>query len=233
MEVNGVDSSRLGYASIQLDGGIAKVSEKVEAWFADRLAAAEHAEKVTVGLEGLRVGIVSDGAIIDDAGEQLAVLTKMIVGAGGVVVIPENSGLLAAASFSQHLFTASQARPSIAYGEHVHRNGFHIMETPTAHWVETVTGLAATGVEIVIALIGNRPMQTHPFVPMLQMTSEQSMLQEHQQDIDLVLSGNPTLWANQILERSKQILEHTYTPRLYQQGNFDFQLTRGFLGVSL
>ena len=233
MEVNGVDASRLGYASIQLDGGIAKVSEKVEAWFADRLAAAEHAEKVTVGLEGLRVGIVSDGAIIDDAGEQLAVLTKMIVGAGGVVVIPENSGLLAAAAFSQHLFTASQVRPSIAYGEHVRRNGFHIMETPTAHWVETVTGLAATGVEIVIALIGNRPMQTHPFVPMLQMTSEQSMLQKHEQDVDLVLSGNPTLWANQILERSKQILEHTYTPRLYQQGNIDFQLTRGFLGVSL
>ena len=68
----GVDASRLGYASIQLDGGIAKVSEKVEAWFADRLAAAEPAEKVTVGLEGLRIGIVSDGAIIEDAGEQLA-----------------------------------------------------------------------------------------------------------------------------------------------------------------
>ncbi|UVI30598.1 UxaA family hydrolase [Paenibacillus spongiae] len=233
MEVNGVDASRLGYASIQLDGGIAKVSEKVEAWFADRLAAAEPAEKVTVGLEGLRVGIVSDGAIIDDAGEQLAALTKMIVGAGGVVVIPENSGLLAAAAFSQHLFTASQVRPSIAYGEHVRRNGFHIMETPTTHWVETVTGLAATGVEIVVALIGNRPMQTHPFVPMLQITSEQAMMQKHQEDVDLVLSGNPTLWANQILERSKQVLEHTYAPRLYQQGNIDFQLTRGFLGVSL
>ncbi|REE70548.1 altronate dehydratase [Paenibacillus taihuensis] len=233
MEVNGVDASRLGYASIQLDGGIAKVSEKVEAWFAERLAAAAPAEKVTVGLEGLRIGIVSDGAISDDAGEQLAALTKMIVGAGGLVVVPENSGLLAAAAFSEHLFTTPQVQPSIAYGEHVQHNGFHVMETPTTHWVETITGLAATGVEIVIALIGNRPMQTHPFVPMLQITSEQALLQKHEQDVDLVLSGSPALWTNQILELSKQVLEHTYAPRLYQQGNTDFQLTRGFLGVSL
>ncbi|SDX88442.1 UxaA family hydrolase [Paenibacillus sp. CF384] len=233
MEVSGVDASRLGYASIQLDGGIAKVSEKVEAWFADRLAAASPVEKVTVGLEGLRIGIVSDGLISDDAGEQLAALTKMIVGAGGLVVVPENSGLLAAAAFSQHLLTAPQAQPSIAYGEHARQSGFHIMETPTTHWVETVTGLVATGVEIVIALIGNRPMQTHPFVPMLQITSEQAVLQKHQQDVDLVLSGSPAEWANQILELSKQVLEHTYSPRLYKQGNIDFQLTRGFLGVSL
>jgi len=233
MEVHGVDASRLGYASIQLDGGIAKVSEKVEAWFADRLAASEPAEKVTVGLEGLRIGIVSDGAITDDAGQQLAQLTKMIVGAGGVVVVPENSGLLAAASFSQPLFTDSQVRPSIAYGEHVRHNGFHVMETPTTHWVETITGLAATGVELVIALVGNRPMQTHPFVPMLQMTPEQSMQQNHQEDLDLVLTGDPALWVSQILERSKQILEHTYVPRLYQKGNIDFQMTRGLLGVSL
>ncbi|OPH51918.1 altronate hydrolase [Paenibacillus ferrarius] len=233
MDVMGVDASRLGYASIQLDGGIAKVSEKVEAWFADQLAAAEPAEKVTVGLEGLRIGIVSVGAMNKDAGAQLGLLTRMIVGAGGLVVVPENSELLAEDAFSQPLFGSSQVRPSIAYGEHVRRNGFHIMETPTTHGVETITGLAATGVELIIALIGDRPMQTHPFVPMLQVTSEQAVVHNHKQDVDLVLEGNPNIWVNQILERSKEILEHTYVPRLYQQGNIGFQMTRGFLGVSL
>ncbi|MBO9610720.1 MAG: UxaA family hydrolase [Paenibacillaceae bacterium] len=233
MEVMGVDASRLGYASIQLDGGIAKVSEKVEAWFADRLAAAEPAEKVSVGLEGLRIGFVSDGAIADDAGEQFAALAKKITGAGGLVVVPENSGLLAADSFSRYLFAETPVRPSLAYGEHARRNGFHIMETPTKHWVETITGLAATGVELIIALVGNRPMQTHPFVPMLQAASEPAVQKRHQQDIDLVLAGNPSLWPNQLLERTKQIMEHTYVPRLYQQGNVDFQMTRGLLGVSL
>jgi len=112
-------------------------------------------------------------------------------------------------------------------------NGFHMMETPTGHWVETVTGLAATGVELLIALVQRRPMQTHPFVPMLQMASNPAMQQNHGQDLDLLLTGNPSDWVNQILERSKQILEHSYVPRLFQQGNIDFQLTRGFLGISL
>ncbi|KRE75055.1 UxaA family hydrolase [Paenibacillus sp. Soil750] len=233
MEEMGVETSSLGFASIQLDGGITKVTEKVEAWFADQVAAAGVTEKETVGLAGLRIGLLSDGSISDDEGEQLVKLTQMVVGAGGLVVIPENSGLLSTASYSQNILTSSNVQPSIAYGEHVRRNGFHIMETPTEHWVETVTGLAATGVEIIIALVGNRPMQTHPFVPMLQIASETGMQQNDDNDLDLLLSGEPNAWTNSILERVKQVIEHTYTPRLYQQGNIDFQLTRGFLGVSL
>lgn len=233
MEEMGVETSRLGFASIQLDGGITKVTQKVEAWFADQVAAAGATEKETVGLEGLRIGIISDGSISDDEGEQLVKLTKMIVGAGGLVVIPANSDLLSTASYSRNILTSSDVLPSIAYGEHVRRNGFHIMETPTEHWVETVTGLAATGVELIIALVGNRPMQTHPFVPMLQISSETEMLQNNDNDLDLLLSGDTNEWTNRILERVKQVIEHTYTPRLYQQGNVDFQLTRGFLGVSL
>lgn len=233
MEEMGVDMSRLGFASIQLDGGITKVTQKVEAWFADQLEAAGAAGKVTVGLAGLRMGVVSDGPISDEDGEQLAKLTQMVVGAGGLVVVPENSGLLSAAAYRQKLFAAAHVRPSIAYGEPIRRNGFHIMESPTEHGVETVTGLAATGVEIIIALVGNRPMQTHPFVPMLQMASKPVMLQTYADDLDLPLTGDPNDWTKQILERCKQIIEHTYTPRLYEQGNVDFQFTRGFLGVSL
>ncbi|MDD9268367.1 UxaA family hydrolase [Paenibacillus sp. GCM10023248] len=233
MEEMGVDASRLGYASIQLDGGITKVMQKVEAWFAGQLAAAGTMEKAAVGPEGLRIGIVSDGAISDHAGEQLAKLTKRVVGAGGLVVVPENSGLLSADSYGPHVFTSANVQPSIAYGEHVRHSGFHIMEAPTGHWVETVTGLAATGVELLIALVGHRPMQTHPFVPMLQIASEPLMLHNYGHDLDLPLMGDPNAWTHQILERCKQIIEHTYTPRLYERGNVDFQLTRGYLGVSL
>jgi altronate dehydratase len=169
----------------------------------------------------------------DAAGEQLAKLTKMIVGAGGMAVVPENSGLLTAPAYRGHVLTASEVRPSLAYGEHASSVGFHIMETPTDHWVETVTGLAATGVELIIALVHNRPMQTHPFVPMLQMASEPAMQTAYANDLDLLLTGNPADWTERILARCKQIVEHSYTPRLYEQGNVDFQLTRGFLGVSL
>lgn len=232
MEEMGVDPSRLGFASIQLDGGIDKVTQKVEAWFVDQLSAAEPTTKETVGLDALRIGILSDGSVAEAAGEQLAMLTKMIVGAGGMVVVPENSGLLSTPAYSENVLTTSNVPPSLAYGEHARQTGFHIMETPTDHWVETVTGLAATGVELIIALVQRRPMQTHPFVPMLQVASQPTM-QQYANDLDLLLTGNPAAWTNQILEHCKQIIEHSYTPRLYQQGNVDFQLTRGLLGVSL
>jgi hypothetical protein len=51
--------------------------------------------------------------------------------------------------------------------------------------------------------------------------------------MDLLLTGQPAAWNEQILRRCKEVIEHRYTPRLFQQGNVDFQFTRGYLGVSL
>ena len=229
----GGDPDRLGYASIQLDGGIEKVTQKVEAWFAEQLATDQPALTESVGLDGLRVGLLSDGPVSAAVAQQLAILTKMIVGAGGLVVVPENTGLLSTPAYRDALLPQTTVLPSLGYGEHARQNGFHIMETPTEHWVETVTGLAATGVELVLALVNEQPMQTHPLVPVLQMASEPVMQQQYGTDLDLLLTADPTDWIDQILERSKQVIEHTYAPRLYQQGNIDFQFTRGLLGVTL
>lgn len=233
IEELGGDPSRLGFASIQLDGGIEKVMQKVEAWFADQLAATAPTTHESVGLEALRIGLLSDGPISTAAAEQLAMLTQMIVGAGGLVVVPENTGLLSTTDYRDHLLTQPTVLPSLAYGEPARQTGFHIMETPTEHWVETVTGLAATGVELILALVNDQPMQTHPLVPVVQIASAPAMQQTYATDLDLLLNGEPTLWIDQILERCKAVIEHTYAPRLYQQGNIDFQFTRGLLGVSL
>ncbi|MDF2722288.1 MAG: D-galactarate dehydratase/Altronate hydrolase-like protein, partial [Paenibacillus sp.] len=235
MEELGVDGSRLGYASIQLDGGIDKVTEKVEAWFADQVTADEPAAIETVGPEALRIGLISDGPVSAEAAEQLAAITKLIAGAGGTVVVPANSGLATTPAYMDQVAepSPSEREPSIAYGEHARHNGFHLMESPTEHWVETVTGLAATGVELIIGLTNRRPMQSHPFVPIVQVASEPSMRQAYASDMDLLLTGGSADWADQILALCKQILERKYTPKLVQQGNIDFQFTRGNLGVSL
>lgn len=233
VEELGGDPSQLGFASIQLDGGIDKVTQKVEAWFINQLAAAEPTNQENVGLEALRVGLLNDGPVSPAVAQQLAILTKMIVGAGGLVVVPENTGLLSTPAYRDRLLTQHTVLPSLAYGEHAQQNGFHIMETPTEHWVETVTGLAATGVELILALVNDHPMQTHPLVPVIQMASTPAMLQTYANDLDLLLPDDPTAWIDQILERCKQVIEHSYAPRLYQQGNIDFQFTRGLLGVSL
>lgn len=229
----GGDPNRLGYASIQLDGGIDKVAQKVEAWFAAQVATAEPTTTERVGLEGLRIGLLSDGPVTPAVAQQLAILTKMIVGAGGLVVAPENTGLLSTPAYRAALLAQPTVLPSLGYGEHARQNGFHMMETPTEHWVETVTGLAATGVELVLALVNEQPMQTHPLTPMIQMTTAPAMHQHYGADLDLWLTGDPTAWIDQILARCQQVIEHRYTPRLYQQGNIDFQFTRGLLGVTL
>ena len=232
IKLRGGDPDRLGYASIQLDGGIDKVSEKVKSWFIDQMNSSEQTTIRTVGLEALRVGIMIDGQHSSTSMEQLAILCQLIVGAGGWVVVPENSGVWSETSFTSRLLTKSKPKPTVAYGEQINIHGFHMMEAPTTHWVETTTGLAATGVEFIIALV-NRPMQTHPLVPMLQMTSEPLTVNGDVQDLDLLLTGNPNHWPEMILQRCKEVIEQTYTPRLYAQGNIDFQFTRGLLGVSL
>ena len=107
------------------------------------------------------------------------------------------------------------------------------METPTDHWVETLTGLGATGVEIFLAYVGEQPMQGHPLVPLLQVSAESSVRESYSDDLDLPLEGNPTQWSEIVLRRVLELASRRYTPKALLQGNNDFQLTRGLLGVSL
>jgi altronate dehydratase len=123
--------------------------------------------------------------------------------------------------------------PSLAYGQKASASGFHIMETPTDHWVETLTGLGATGIEIFLAHVGERPMQGHPLVPLLQISTEPSVHQSFSEDLDLALKGNPEQWTKEILQKMLALASRQYTPKALLQGNNDFQLTRGLLGVSL
>jgi altronate dehydratase len=231
IQLSGGHPDRLGYASIQLDGGIDQVSAKVQKWFIDQLSDSEQTEMTTVGLEALRIGILIDGHHSPETYEQLASLTRMIVGAGGLIVVPETADSHAT-NFTSLIADTTQVRPTLAYGEQARINGFHIMETPTTHWVETMTGLAATGVELIIVLV-QRPMQTHPLVPVLQLTTIPALGENPSQDLDLILTGNPNQWPELILTRCKEVIEHTYTPRLFEQGNIDFQFTRGLFGISL
>lgn len=233
MKKMGVDASKLGFASIQLDGGIEKVTEKVENWFAERIKNAPATTAETVGLEAVRVAIVSDGEISNEEAEQLAIFAKTIANAGGLVVVPSNSNLLSIEAFKDNVLENSQVEATLDYGQHADPKGFHIMEAPTTHWVETITGLAATGVEIIIALTNNQPMQTHPFVPMLQVTANRDVQARYVNDLDVFLTGDASTWNDQLFEKMKETLERTYTPRLFKQGNVYFQLTRGLLGVSL
>lgn len=233
MQRIGLDPNRLGWASIQLDGGIESVAQKAASWFTQAFAQDGSPTTESRGLEALRLGLLSDGPVPEAVAAQLAQLTKMIVKAGGVVVTPENSTLLATPAYRDRVLLQPTVIPSLAYGQSLTSQGLHIMEAPTEHWTETLTGLAATGVEIILAYVGQQPMQTHPLTPVVQVTTPNAMPSAFQADLDLVLTDEPAAWTGQLLGLLKRVIEHDYAPKLYQQGNIDFQLTRGLLGVTL
>jgi altronate dehydratase len=94
-----LDPDRYGWASVQVDGGIEKVTRRVEDWFADTLEDASELEYDTVGIEHLRLGLDAAGPLSDEAARSLAELTDVVVGAGGTVVVPETASLLGSRAY--------------------------------------------------------------------------------------------------------------------------------------
>ena len=113
LEQSGVDPARFGYASIQLDGGIDKVTARVEQWFDQALQSDGSAERQTVGLEALSLGILAAGMVSAAVTDALVRITVSIVTRGGTVVIAGNASLLQSPRFIKGLGWAVAPAPSL------------------------------------------------------------------------------------------------------------------------
>jgi altronate dehydratase len=229
----GIGVERFGWASVQADGGIESVVHKAEEWArttVERLPKPAHEQ---VGLGRLRVGLSSVGPIGPDAARTLAALSTGLIGLGATVVTAQNASLLAAPAYLESVLDGVAPVPTLGYGQTPRIPGFHIMETPTDHWVETLTGLAATGVDLVLIYTSGHPVQGHRMVPVLQVTADQATVAKYGNDIDLVLEGNPAEWLDALAQALIGVASRTVTPKAVRQGNIDFQFTRGLLGVSM
>jgi altronate dehydratase len=233
LQEQGIDADRLGWASVQLDGGIENVMGKIETWFSHAFAEDAPPVPACAGLEALRLGLSSAGPLSEAAAAALAELTRAVASAGGTVVIPQNAGLLSSPVFLAATLGDRPAMPTLAYGAPADAAGLQIMETPTGHWVETLTGLGATGVDAIVACVGEHPLQTHPMIPLLQITDRPDVAEAFGPDMDLLLQGDPAAWPEAILKRIAAVATGDYSPQLYTLGNVDFQVTRGLLGVSM
>ncbi len=233
----GVDPERFGFASVQLDGGIEKVTQKVVAWFNAPPPAEPIAPRPPTGWESLRLGLTSVGEIPPALATVSAQLVRGLVQAGGTVVVPENATLLQDSVFRAELGASPRLEPTIAYGQAPAKPGWHIMQTPTDHAVETLTGLGATGVTSMLALVAGPPLQAHPLVPLIQVAAgnDRRSAESHREDFDLVLdpAAEPPTVSAELLRLLAAVAAREYTPKLGAEGNVDFQMTRGLLGVSL
>ncbi len=228
---HGLDPESFGWASVQLDGGIEKVIDRIEKWFKGTLDGREGPDAVEAGLPTLRLGVATAGPVSEVVSEALSRLIHAVVNGGGTVVVPDNAALLSHPSFIRHL-ADGVVKPTLTYGEPVSEPGLHVMETQTAHWVETVTGLGAAGVEQVVAGVGSHPLPGHPMIPVLQVAADDLPVPFHE-DVDLMLSGGPEEWRAAVLDLIRKTAARMHTPRAAVLGNTDFQITRGLLGVSV
>ena len=216
----GISPERYGWASVQLDGGIDAVIEKVQEWFSEELADKPRVPVVDAGLEHLCITVTSTGEVPEAVSESLTQLTHSVVAAGGTVVVPANATFLR--------YGTRSVPTTLAYGQRVEQAGFHIMETPTDQQTETLTGLGATGVDLALAHIVGAPLQSHVMVPLLQVSTDAATQATYGADLDLATADVDELLALIVKVASRQ-----YTPKLHGKGNTDFQLTRGLLGISM
>ena len=248
----GFSADRFGWASVQMDGGIAKVHAKVagqlEAMAAARapVGGSEESEvpgggtelaRETVGAEELRVALAANGPLPEAAGEAFGRLAAGLVAAGATVVVPDNAGLLGSAAFREAAFPPGAGVPaaSLAFGQPADERGFHVMEAPTENPVETFTGLGATGVEVMLCHVGRTSLQAHPMIPLVQVSADASLAERCAGDLDRLLTLDRS--AGGLVEELAALVadaaSRRYLPRLWSRGVTEFQLTRGRLGLSM
>ena len=235
LEEAGLDPGRFGWASVQLDGGIDSVVAKVEDWFTGTLDSAEELKYESAGPEALRLGLYASGTVSDEATRSLAQITLAVANSGGTVVVPERAAVLSSPVYLEAVLGDRPVENTLAYGQAVPsgKPGLHVMEAPTDHWVETATGLGATGVEVMLAHVVGHPLQAHRMIPLVQASSDPETLEKYAEDLDVILEEDVSEWTEKMLEAVTAVASREYVPKLFEAGNTDFQFTRGLLGVSM
>ncbi len=206
-----------GWVSIQLDGGIQGAFRKIRDHFTQPVS-----ERIKS--DAPAVGIWADEPVSEQMAVTLAKVVQSVVGNGGTAVILNCGGLWSSQTFRQKLNLSENTQPSLAYGQISSEAGFHLMDSPTSHWSEMVTGLGATGVQMVLAVTEETMRTGHPFVLVGLVGSSQLH--------DLQLDSDSAEWTAQLLKLVQNVLAGNKTTKSLQQHNINFQLTRGRLGVS-
>ena len=219
----GLDPDDFGWASVQLDGGIDRVLDKIEQWFQERILSLPNPEVVQADFASIKVGLSGTPEMDRAACQQAVSIVKLVTGAGGSVIVPQNSPLLESPLFCKSLFAEDHPRASLAYSAPPSEPGCYIMETPSNHWIETLSGLGATGIQGVLMGGGETPLQNHPFIPVISLANALPPWS------DEPLSATT---AQIFCEALIKALKGRTSAWQQDEERADFQLSRGPLGLS-
>jgi altronate dehydratase len=228
----GKDPSRFGWASIQADGGLDAVGNKVKEWFGSFDLPAPVAQSGDLG--ALTIGLEARGPVSDETAEALAVIGREIVGSGGSVVLSSRGALLAHDGFRTAAFgSADPVGPTIAHGQRFAEPGWHVMRMPGTDWMETATGFGATGVQQILAHVAGGTLSAQRFVPVVEFSNDPETVATYGDDLDAVATGDAAEQARIGLDVVAAVASRRLVPKAVASGNVGFQITRGLLGTSM
>ena len=223
---------RFGWASVQLDGGIDKALDRIEGWFAAKLAALSSSDRVPADLGALTLGVMTAAPPGEAAALVFASVINKIVDFGGSVLIPDSDPLLGNRSFRLGALGSLAPRPTLAYSRPITTPGLHILGSETDHWVENLTGLGGCGTHLVVTLVDGHTRQGHPLLPVIQVAEDSQRPVLDAEDIDLFLTGKVNEDLSCLEKLVVSVAELRRTPVANAAGLVDFQFTRGSLGVT-
>jgi hypothetical protein len=232
LEAAGVPTTRFGWASVQLDGGIEKALTKIEAWFIEKFAGLPPAKTTLADLGALNLALMTTAPLAQATTAALAVITEQIVGHGGSVLIPESDPLLADARFSSAVLGTTAPHATLAYGQPLTKPGLHIVATESDHWTENITGLGGCGAHLALTVVNRHARQGHPLLPVIQIAEASERGTLPADDIDLFLTNDTGTDQLAIEKLLVAVAQRDLAPAANAQGIVDFQLTRGLLGVT-
>jgi altronate dehydratase len=259
IEAVGRDLTQFEYLSLQLDGGVEKCYQGATAAFAKASARLPAVVRTTVGLDKLSLGLQSRDEVPPEVQTALALVARAVVQAGGTVVCA--GSIVAPGPFILDLFEGGDdgsggpttvadeetgdviAPVTLGYGQRAPEPGLHVMQTSSTHFVEMLTGMAGAGVGLILSYT-KRPVQSHPMVPSAQFgveTGNTAWTAGGVPDtalaagVDLMLRppGDAGAWATQLMDLIVSVASGKRVPIAESVGNVDFQMSRGFTGISL
>lgn len=240
----GRDPARYGWASIQRDGGIEAVTERVRRWFADTAttldsaaggqASGPAAGRVSGALGDLTIGLAARGPLPTTTAHALAELGGWVVTAGGTVILAADGVLLGDRSFREHAFgTDEPVQPTLAHGQRPAAPGWQVMRTPTTDWVETASGLGAGGVQLLVVHVAGGTPTGQRLVPVVRVSADPATVQRFGPDLDATLDGDAAEQARTLADLLVRTASGAQGPRALATGDVGFQVTRGLLGTSV
>ena len=197
----GMPEKDYAFRSVQLDGGIERVTEKAVGWFREGESGRAEKGLFALGLHGRDMP--------GNLKTALAIMASAFEQAGAAVVQTGASG---------------DGR-RIGYGERITGGGVYQMDCPTDDDLEIVTGLGATGVQMLVVYVPDVVLPGNPVVPTIQVGAKL--------DLELRDTESAAEIAEGLFALMRQVKEGKRRLVAERVGNIGFQITRGYEGISL